>query len=159
MKKVLMGMLAVILVISLCACGGVGKKCCTVTFDDGTTKTLSPSELSDICSNDAVTWENYVGAKISGEGKITGIDKGSNGFYYITESAVKNGVEYKYEYYQIEINTYIKVLVRSETFKGMVVGDTVRFEGKINSGSSLYNIRVDNSDDSVENPQAHIFLK
>ena len=157
MKRAIAILLLLAMTLSLCACGGVSKKSCTVTFSNGTTKTLSPSELSDICSKDAVSWKSYVGAKISGTGKITSIKEGHDGFYNITHSSVKDGVEYKYQYYQVVIDKYIVVLTRAEVFSGMSVGDTVRFEGEINSGSSVYSIRVDYGDDSPSAPQQHIF--
>lgn len=157
MKRTIAILLLLAMTLSLCACNGVSKKNCTVTFSNGTTKTLSPSELSDICSKDAVSWKSYIGAKINGTGKITSIEEGSAGFYNITNSVVKNGVETKYRYYQVTINQYIVVLTRAEVFSGMAVGDTVRFDGEINSGSSMYNIRVDYGNDSPDAPQQHIF--
>ena len=155
MKKTISLIQVLVLCLSLCACGGSAT--CTVTFSDGSTKTLSSSELINICSNDAVSWKSYVGATISGTGKITKIEEGATGFYNITNSVVRDHVEYKYQYYQVTINNSIIVLTRAEVFSGMSVGDTVSFEGEINSGSSAVAIRVDYGNDSPDYPQQHIF--
>ena len=156
MKKALSLLLALVMCLSLCACSGSNSKSCTVTFSDGTSKTLSPRELSDICTKDAVSWKNYIGAQISGSGKITQIEEGCSNFYDVPVSSTKNGVETKYKYYQVTIDQLVIVLTRAEVFSGMAVGDTVRYDGEINSGSGVV-IRVDFGDDTTDNPQQHIF--
>lgn len=157
MKKLFAFILTLLMCLNLCACSRSSS--CTVTFKDGTTQTLTVDEILDIRSDDEITWEKYANSEINGEGKITAIKKGSTGFAYITSATVKDGITYTYDYYTVEIDDFVEVLVRAETFEGITVGDNVRYNGRINSNNIGVCLQVDCENDPLDNPQPHIFLK
>lgn len=154
MKRALSLILVLVMVLSLCACGSSNE--CTVTFSDGSTKSMTPSEIVKIKSSDAVTWKKYSGATVSGTGKITKIESGTGSFKDYTASVVRNGVEYKYSYYVVTIDKKVQFLTRAEVFSGMSVGDTVTYTGVIDSGTDGSILRLKYYG-SVDNPVQLIF--
>ena len=73
MKKTLSLLLALVLCIVLCACGGDHSQF-TVTCKDGTTETMTMDELSNVASNELKYKQKYSGAHVSGKAKIESIE-------------------------------------------------------------------------------------
>ncbi len=118
---------------------------CTVTKLNGETEEIGVNELMNIIESDVITFENeYKGAKISGEGTIDEIKKGSSiGTVYIDK-----------EYYTVEINN-VEIEVRAEICKDFRVGDKVRYEGIIDG--AFISLEVDQAIDLPDNPIQNIF--
>ena len=143
MKKVLVGILVLLMVMCMVGCGS--DVSCTVTKKTGETVTISAEEIIDIATSDEITFSReYSSASISGTGEITKIETGSIGSYTVGNS-----------YYVVTINDSIQVETRAEVFTNFKVGDNVRFSGRIYKGF-IY-LEVDQTTDSNSNPQQNIF--
>ena len=118
---------------------------CTVTKLTGETIVINDSELVDLISNDVIAFENeYKGAKITGEGVIDEISKGSSIGTVYTDK----------EYYTVRIDC-VEIETRAEVFQDFRVGDKVRYRGVIERGFVM--LEVDQEYDSHENPSQNIF--
>ncbi len=143
MKKVLVGILVLLMVMCMVGCGS--DVSCTVTKKTGETVTISAEEIIDIATSDDITFSReYSSAAISGTGKITKIESGAIGSY-------TTGVSY----YVVTINDCVQVETRAEVFTDFKVGDKVKFSGSIYKGF-IY-LEVDLTGESISNPQPNIF--
>ncbi|MBP3698871.1 MAG: hypothetical protein J6J01_05260 [Oscillospiraceae bacterium] len=163
MKRLFTLILVLIMVFSLCACGGGGSKY-TIYANDGTTASLSAKQLIEVHDTDGRQWENYMGARIKGSGKVTEISAGDDPFYATLSTVITNAdgtrTEKKFKYVTVEIDDKTILLTRQETFDNVYVGDTVSFEGVIESGKTDMYLLVNccgNTD--YDNPEMHIFVK
>ena len=163
MKRIFVWGLLLLMVCSLCACGGGGGSKYTVYANDGTTASLNAKQLIKVHDTDGRQWENYMGAKVKGSGKVTDISAGDDPFY-ATQSTVTTSLdgtktEKKFKYVTVEIDDKTILLTRQETFDNVYVGDTVSFEGVIETGKTDMYLLVNccgNTD--YDNPEMHIFV-
>lgn len=120
MKKLTACLLALVMALSLCACGGKGGAF-TVTCKDGTTETLTREELEDLYSNELKYQQKYDGAHVEGEGKIDSIE---------TSVVTSTG---KVESVKIGIDSFTTVLVDvpAAYAADLDVGDTIVVSGSI----------------------------
>ncbi|MBR5571795.1 MAG: hypothetical protein IKV99_04050 [Oscillospiraceae bacterium] len=163
MKRFIALALVLVMALSLCACGGGGSKY-TIYAKDGTTASLSATQLIKVHDTDGRQWANYEGATIKGTGKVTDISAGDDPFYTtqstVTTNADGSRTEKKFKYTTVEIDNKTILLTRQETFDNIYVGDTVSFEGVIETGKTDMYLLVDccgNTD--YDNPEMHIFVK
>ena len=85
MKKFMSLFIAIIMCLSLVACGGddAGSKkskaeTFTVTLEDGSTEEMTHDELSDLYDN-TLKLEDYLGAEVTGTGTVESISRAANG--------------------------------------------------------------------------------
>ena len=159
MKKTMALLLAIMMCLSLCACGSSGKKL-LLTDSDGKTTSLSVKEIEKIRDTDGRTWSAYEEGTISGSGKITDITPvAGTGHFYADLTVVRGGKTYEYKYTEVEIDDDIILLTRRETFDDFYVGDTVSFNGKLVSGASTIWLLIDCcGKNDYDNPELNIAL-
>ena len=144
MKKLLTGIFALAISFCVVGCGNSGVSC-TVEKLDGEKVTMSSSKIVDIAETDSITFDKeYSRAAITGQGKITEIEKGTIGSYTAGNT-----------YYVVTINNAVRVETRAEVFVDFKVGDSVKFNGVIYKGF-IY-LDVDQASDSNSDPQQNIF--
>lgn len=107
---------------------------CTVTLKTGEQEEMSVREIRSIYAKDAYNWSSYSGCRITGEGKITGIDAGCEDF--------RNEMPYDVVYYTVKIGNGIKFLVTAEQMNGFAVGDKVSYSGVLTAGTGKLHVYV-----------------
>lgn len=120
MKRVIALWVAIMMCLSLCACGGGGSKF-TITCKDGTTETMSANELTEVSSNDVRYKQKYAGAHVSGEVKIESIEASIT-----TSKGHIEAVNIGFGHMDL-----ILVDVPSEYVANLDVGDTIPVSGTI----------------------------
>ena len=159
MKKLMTLLLVLAMVLSLCACGGGGKNL-SVTDGEGNTSSLSVKELEKVRDTDGRTWSSYESGTITGSGKITDITQvAGTGYFYTDLTLVRDGKTYEYKYTEVTIDDDIILLTRRETFNNFYVGDTVSFEGKLETSNNDMWLFIDCcGENDYDNPELNIVL-
>ena len=122
MKKRLSLLLAFVMCLSLCACGGgSGSSKFTITCKDGTTETMTADELTKISSNEVKYKQKYAGAHVSGEVKIESINASIT-----TSKGHIEAVDIGFGHMDLILTD-----VPSEYVANLGVGDTITVSGTI----------------------------
>ena len=81
MKRFLTAILALLMIVSLCACGGNGNSKESVITNSGVTKEMTFAEIKDVIENNNVQFEDeYMGADITVTSTVTKV----GGLYELT---------------------------------------------------------------------------